>query len=198
MNWLDIVIIAVIAVIALSGWKLGGIHLGVTGAGVLAGIALASRVHHRVTPLFSAYMDSDNGAEIAGFGTILILVLIAAIVVGFMVRTISRSLMLGWVDNVLGLALGVIVALAVGSTVFSAIQSYPVYAMDDTISDSTLAPLLADNFDTVLRGLKFIPTDLGTSARWRSNSDPGLEAFAPPAPFLTSLNPPVSYLWRAL
>ena len=162
MNWLDIVIIAVVAVIALAGWRMGGIHIGVTGAGVLAGIALSSRVHHLVTPVFSPFIDSDNGAEIAGFGVIFVLVLIASVVVGFMVRTLSQKLKLGWADNVLGLALGVVVTMAVGTTVFSAIQSYPVYDMDNTINDSTLAPLLADNFDTVLRGMKFIPTDLGT------------------------------------
>ena len=162
MNWLDIVIIAVVALIALAGWRMGGIHVAVTGAGILAGIALSSRVHHRVTPIFSPFIDSDNGAEIAAFTAIFILVLIASVVVGFMVRTLSRKLMLGWMDNIAGLALGVVVTLAIGSAAFSAIQSYPVHGLDNTISDSTLALFLADNFDTVLKGLKFIPTDLGT------------------------------------
>ena len=162
MSWLDIVIIAVVALIALAGWRMGGIHIAVTGAGILAGIALSSRVHHRVTPIFSPFIDSDNGAEIAAFTAIFILVLIASVVVGFMVRTLSRKLMLGWMDNMAGLALGVVVTLAIGSAAFSAIQSYPVHGLDNTIADSTLAPFLADNFDTVLKGLKFIPTDLGT------------------------------------
>ena len=162
MSWLDIVIVAVVALIGLAGWRMGGIHIAVTGAGILVGIALSSRLHHRVTPIFSPYIDSDNGAEIAAFSAIFMLVLIASVVVGFMVRTLSHKLMLGWMDNIAGLAIGVVLTLASGSAAFATIQSYPVYGLDNTIGDSTLGPFLADNFDTVLKGLKFIPADLGT------------------------------------
>ena len=162
MSWLDIVILAVVGFIALAGWRMGGVHIGVTGAGTLAGIALASRLHNQVNPFFSRFTDSDNGAEIAAFVAIFILALMASLVVGFIAHSILRRLMLGWADRVMGLGVGIAVTFAIGSAVFSAIQSYPVFGLEETIGDSIIGAFMADNFDTVLRGLKLVPSDLGT------------------------------------
>ncbi len=162
MNWLDIVILATVAVVALMGLGMGGISVAVTGAGILAGIALATRLQDDVRPLFSRFIDSGNGAEIAAFAVVLVLALIGAAVVGAVARLILRTLMLGWLNRIAGLGLGVVIAFALGSAVLSTIQGYPVYDMERTIGDSVLGSFLADNFDVVLRGLKFVPSDLGT------------------------------------
>ena len=161
MNWLDVAILATAGLIALAGWRMGSLHIGVTGAGILAGIALASHLHNEVEPFFSHFIDSSNGAEIAAFIAIFILVLLASILVGFMVRAITHRLMLGWIDKLVGLGLGVVITFAIGSAVLSTVQSYPVFSMEDTIEDSAMGTFLADNFDTVLRSLKFVPGDLG-------------------------------------
>ena len=162
MNWLDIVVVVVAGIVAMMGWKVGGLHMVVTGAGTLVGIALASRQHERVEPLFSRFIDSQNGAEIAAFATIFVLVMIASILASFLAGAILRTLMLGWADKVAGVGLGVVVVFAVGSAIFSAIQSYPVHGLDNYIDDSALGSFLADKFDMVLRGLKFVPDSLGT------------------------------------
>ena len=162
MNWLDIVILASVGVIALTGWRMGGIHIGITGVGILAGIALASHLHSEIRPLFDGFIDSDNWADLAAFAALFILVLVASAIVGFMVRAVLGGLRLGLVDNVMGLGLGIGVSFAIGSAVFSALQSYPVLGLEGAIEGSTLGSFLADNFDTVLRGLKFIPGDFGT------------------------------------
>ena len=162
MNWLDIVVVAVAGFAALVGWRTGGLHMAVTGGGILAGIALASRLRERVSPLFSRFIDSDDGAEITAFIAIFILALIGSVLAGIILRAVLNRLMMGWTDRAVGLALGIVVTLVIGSAVFSAIQSHPVFGLEDTIGGSTLGTFLADNFDVVLRGPKFIPGDLGT------------------------------------
>ena len=162
MNWLDIVILAVAGFVALAGLRMGAVHLAVTGAGALAGIALASRFHDDLEPVFSPITDSANSAEIAAFVAIAIASLLASVVVGALARTLLKTLMLGWADKLAGLALAVVLVLAVASGLLSAVQSYPVLGLEETIQDSTLGTFLADHFDTVLRGLRIIPTDLGT------------------------------------
>ena len=161
MNWLDIVILVAIGLVALAGWRMGGIHIGVTTAGILVGIAIAGHLHDRVTPFFSRFIDSENGAEIGAFMLIFIVALVASLAIGAMVHALFRTLMLGWFNKAMGLGLGVVVTFAIGSAVFSAIQSYPVLGLEDSIASSTLATFMADNLDVVLRGLKFIPDDLG-------------------------------------
>ena len=162
MNWLDIVILAAGGFLALAGLWMGGVHAGVMVAGVLVGVALASRLHGRVEPLFAQFTDSANAAEVAGFAAVFIVVLAAAFVASFLARTILRSCMLGWSDNLVGLGLGVVVAFVIGSALLSLVQTHPVSGMEQTIDDSALGSFLADNFDVVLRGMRFFPKDLGT------------------------------------
>ena len=162
MNWLDFVILALGGVIALAGWRMGGIRAGVTAAGILAGIALAGHLHGRVEPLFSRFIDRDDEAEMAAFIAIVVLVFVASAAAGAIASGLARRLMLGWADKLLGMGLGIVIALAIGSSVLSAVQSYPVFGLDDTVDGSALGSFLADNFDVVLRGTKFIPSDLGT------------------------------------
>lgn len=161
MNWLDIVILAAVGFITLAGWRMGGIHMGVTGAGIVVGIALASRLHDRVKPVITRFVDSENGAEVGAFIGIFILVLAASVVAGWTVRSVLNRLMLGPVDKVVGLGVGVAVTFAIGSALLSAVQSYPVFGLEDTIASSTLGSFLADNFDVVMRGLRFVPDDFG-------------------------------------
>ena len=162
MNWLDITLLTVGGFVALLGWRMGAVHVAVTGAGILGGIALSSRFHGEAEPIISRFVDSDNAAEFGGFALIFILVLIASALLGYVIRSLLQRLMLGWGDKLVGVALGLLVAFAAGSAVFSAVQSYPFLGLDTTIEDSKLGSFMADNFDTVLKGLWFIPEDLGS------------------------------------
>ena len=161
MNWLDVVILVSGGLLAAVGLGIGGLHLASIAVGSMVGIALSSRLHDRVSPLFSRFTDSDNAAEIAALVAIFLAVLVASVLVGTLVRGAFQKLTLGWMDKVVGMGLGVVVAFAVGSAVLSAIQSYPTLGLEDTIAGSTLGSFLADKFDAVLRGLRFIPSDLG-------------------------------------
>ncbi len=162
MNWLDIVILVTLGIVALTGLRMGGVHLGVAAAGIVVGIALASRLHYDLEPVFSPFIDSEDGAEVAAFVAIFVLVLLVSVVVAQITRKILSSVMLGWTDKVAGLGLGVVVTFAAGSAILSMVQSHPVLGLEATIDESTMGSFLADNFDTVLRGLKFVPSDLGT------------------------------------
>jgi hypothetical protein len=55
----------------------------------------------------------------------------------------------------------VVVILAAGSAFFSTVQAHPVAGLERSIDESTLGSFLADQFDTVLRGVRLIPRDPG-------------------------------------
>lgn len=161
MNWLDIVILVAGGSVAMVGLAIGGLHIASMAVGSLVGIALSSRFHDQVSPVFNRFTDSENGAEVAALIAIFVVVLIASVLAGTLVRGVFQKLTLGWMDKVVGMGLGLVVTFAVGSAVLSAIQSYPTLGMEDAIAGSTLGSFLADEFDVVLRGLRFIPEDLG-------------------------------------
>ena len=161
MNWLDVVVIIAAVLIGVTGLKVGAVQSAATGLGILVGITMASRLQGRLDPIFSGFIDSDNGAEIAAFIAIIVIMAFAAMVLGMVVRRILKTLMLGWLDQVAGLAIGLVIVFSLGSALLANIQSFPVLGIQDTIDGSVLGSFLADNFDAVLRGLKFIPSDLG-------------------------------------
>ena len=162
MNWLDILIFVVGGIIALVGWRMGGSRIAVTALGIVVGLALAGRLHDDVGSLVSRLTDNDDAAYLGGFIAILALVLVASLLVSFLLRTLLKKFMIGPADKLAGLALGVVVSFVIGSGALSAIQSYPVWDMDSAIEDSAVGTFLADRFDVILRGAKFIPDDLGT------------------------------------
>ena len=162
MNWLDIVIIVVAGALALTGLRMGGIHIAVTAAGIFAGIALATRFQDDIEPHLFSYIDNQNAAELAAFLLVFVAALVASVVVGFMLRSLLSKLMLGWADHIAGIGVGVIATFVIGSAVLSTLQEYPVLGLEDTIDESVLGTFLADNFDVVLRGIKMVPGDLGT------------------------------------
>lgn len=161
MNWLDVVVIIAAVLVGVTGLKVGAVQSAATGLGILVGITMASRLQGRLDPIFSGFIDSDNGAEIAAFIAIIVIMAFAAMVLGMVVRRILKTLMLGWLDQVAGLAIGLVIVFSLGSALLANIQSFPVLGIQDTIDGSVLGSFLADNFDAVLRGLKFIPSDLG-------------------------------------
>ena len=161
MNWLDFVIIGSVGVVAIMGMRMGGIHIAVAGAGALAGLALASRVQGRAEPFFSKFIGSENGAELAAFVAVFAVVLVSSLFLGMVVRALLQRLMLGWTDKLAGMGVAAAVVLVAGSGLLSTVQSYPVLGLEVTIADSVLGAFLADNFDTVVRGMRFVPSDLG-------------------------------------
>lgn len=161
MSWLDAIILAAAGFAAMVGLGIGGIHVAVTGVAVLLGTSLAGHYHDLVEPLVSRFTDAENQAQIISFAVIMVVVILVAVAVGVAVRAFLKGLKLGWVDRLLGSVLAVVIALAVGSALLSVVQTYPVGGADGVIDDSVLGTFLADNFDTVLRAIRFIPKDLG-------------------------------------
>jgi len=161
MNWLDLVLIVFVAVVAVIGYRTGLVQAGTTLVGILVGIALASRLHDKVDSLFS-FTGNENAQEIGGFILIFALVLLGSIVASYLLRSILRAAMLGWVDSLGGVALGVVIAAAAASAVLSNVQQFPVLDLDVTVEDSLLGSFLADNFDVVLRGVRILPKGYGT------------------------------------
>jgi len=129
--------------------------------GIVVGVVLASRLQEQVSPLFSNFIDSENGARIASFIAIFAIVMFAAAVAIRFIRTVFRMLLLGWMDYAAGLGLGVLVMAAILSAMFAAIQSDPILVLQDTIDDSVLGAFLTDNFDELFRVLKLVPRDFG-------------------------------------
>ncbi|GAI12217.1 unnamed protein product [marine sediment metagenome] len=147
MNWLDIVILVIIAIATFLGLRIGIIKAALSLAGLIVGVILAGRYYIPFSQQL-AFIPQASIAKIVAFAIILIGVMIVAIVLAVLLKWAASVMMLGWVNRlggaVFGLGLGVIFcgALLVIWVKFIGIEG--------AIAESTLAPILLDRFPMVL------------------------------------------------
>jgi len=146
MNWLDIVIIVVLAISVFNGLRTGLIKMAFTVAGIITGIVLAGRFADDFAGVLT--FIPDNWAKIAAFAIILVAVMVVAWILGTVLSKLISLVLLGWVNRIAGAVLG----LFVGAFFMGAILSIWVHYLgpSDTVNHSALANFLLDKFPIVL------------------------------------------------
>ncbi len=147
MNWLDIVILVIIAVATFLGLRIGIIKAALSLAGLIVGVILAGRYYIPFSQQL-AFIPQASIAKIVAFAIILIGVMIIAIVLAVLLKWAASAMMLGWVNRlggaVFGLGLGAIFCGAL------LVMWVKFVGIDGAIAESTLVPILLDRFPVVL------------------------------------------------
>jgi len=147
MNWLDIVIIVVIAFSAFGGLKNGLIKAVLSLASLIVGIILAGRYYLPLSEQL-AFIPQDNIARIVAFAIILIGVMVIAGVLAKLLKWAVSAVMLGWVNH-LG---GAIFGLVLGAIFCGALLAIWIkfLGIQSAIVESFMATILLDYFPMVL------------------------------------------------
>ncbi|MBI2852282.1 MAG: CvpA family protein [Chloroflexi bacterium] len=147
MNWLDIVIIVLLAASVFGGWRNGLIKSVLSLAGLVIGVSLAGR-YYVVLAERLTFVPQAQLAQIVAFVIILVAVILITMAVGVLLTSVISSISLGWVNRAGGIAFGLIVgAISVGATLAIWVKFLGV---TDTISNSALATFLLGQFPAVL------------------------------------------------
>lgn len=147
MNWLDIVIIVLVAISTFIGLRIGIIKAVLSLVGVIVGVILAGRFYIALAGGLT-FIPQETLARIVAFAIILVGVMLVAGVLASVLKWLASIVMLGWVNRlggaIFGLVLGAIFcsALLAMWTKFLGIQGF--------IAESGLATLLLDRFPMVL------------------------------------------------
>ena len=146
MNWLDIVIIVLIAIPTLIGLKIGIIKAALSLAGVILGTILAGHYYAALAEQLT-FISQDNLAKIAAFAIILIGVMLIASVLAAVLKWVVSAVMLGWVNRVGGAVFGFLL----GAVFCGALLAiWANFLGTGAITSSGLATLLLDRFPMVL------------------------------------------------
>lgn len=166
MNWIDLLVLAVWGFTAFWGFKTGIIRMVVPLVVVVVGLALSSRIAEPVGNLFSIFSDNENVQTVAAFIAIfLALVIIGGVLSNVMKTAISIIPLAGLSNNLIGALIGILIGFVLLSGILTGLQKFPFGGFSTTIDDSALGTFLADNFDSVTRGLKLIPSDWNQKAQ---------------------------------
>jgi membrane protein required for colicin V production len=148
MNWLDIVILIMLAIGTITGLRNGLIKGVLNLAGIIIGIILAGRYYQTLAGSLG-FISNNAAQEIIAFIVIVALVMIAAAIAGWFLRRILSAIMLGWTDKLLGGVIGFLMAAIFWGAILAAwLQFLPGQA--DIVTGSAIAALLLNMFPIVL------------------------------------------------
>jgi membrane protein required for colicin V production len=153
MNWLDILILVLLAVAAIVGLKMGIIKAVLSIVGLVIGIILAVRYYVPLSERLTL-ISSETGAKITAFAIILVGVLIVARLVAWGITKLASVLMMEWINRIAG----AILCMAIIALVISAIMALGIrlFGPSDTINNSALAKGLLSFFPWIM---SIIPQD---------------------------------------
>jgi len=150
MNWLDIVILIVIAWFTLTSLRTGLIREIMALVGFVAGIYLAGQFY--LIPaawLHQAGLDV-NLSSIAGFAVVLVVVWVAASLLASLLHQVANLLFLGWLNHLGGGLFGLLRGLVIVEILIIIAARYPVAGLDKTIQASTLGSFFLRSIPFVL------------------------------------------------
>ncbi|MBM3933484.1 MAG: hypothetical protein FJ319_04160 [SAR202 cluster bacterium] len=117
MNWLDIVLLAVLAVAAFVGFRFGLIGAAIMALGVLIGWLIAGQFADDLGAALSSNIKNDTLVTTIAYSVIMIAVVVAVGLVARVVRLLLKVFTLGMsvvVDRAGGAVLGLVIGGAIG------------------------------------------------------------------------------------
>ncbi|MFC5865505.1 CvpA family protein [Acidicapsa dinghuensis] len=108
MNVVDVVILLMLIVSSLLGFRGGFIRSVFSLIGLIAGIAIASWNYLFLAFHVEPFVHSHALASVISFCIIAFLVMILAGLLGILIRSIVRGVGLGWLDHTFGLIFGIL------------------------------------------------------------------------------------------
>jgi len=147
MNWLDIVILVVVAGATFLGLRIGIIRAVLSLAGLIVGVILAGLYYGPLAEQLT-FISQASVAEAVAFAIILIGVMITAGIAAALLKWAASVVMLGWVNH-LG---GAIFGLVLGAILCGALLAIWIKFLGapEIINESNLAATLLDRFPAVL------------------------------------------------
>ncbi len=143
MSLLDIAIMTVLALMGLRGLLRGLIKEVAALTALILGGWLAYRFHSAVAVPFKVLMPAP-AAEVLAFVLLLVLVGLGAHLLGNLLTGLVRLALLGWVNRLGGVAVGVLEGALILGMVFYAIVAIPFpLQLKETIKRHTIAAPLA-------------------------------------------------------
>jgi membrane protein required for colicin V production len=108
MNLVDLVILLLLIVSAITGFRSGLIQCVFSLAGLIAGIAIASWNYKHFAVDLTSTVHSRALAEAIVFGLIALAVMLVAGLLGMLIKGVVHGVGLGWLDKFLGLIFGIL------------------------------------------------------------------------------------------
>ncbi len=144
MNWLDVLLLLIVAISVLTSFRKGLSREVIGLASVFFGLLLGLWFYGPASVYIKPYVSSRGAANLAGFFVVFLLVFLVGVLVRFIVGKFLRVTGLSVVDHILGACFGaargllIAVALLTGVMAFASDGKPPA-----SVTESRLAPYVS-------------------------------------------------------
>src|SRR5688500_428385 len=155
MNWVDIGILGLVGASTLMGLYWGLIRQVIAVVGLAGGIFFAGRFYEPVavflhSPDGEGLIADPNWARIIAFVLVMVGFSLVLGVAASTLRIVANLLFLGWLDNLLGALLGLIMSMMLVMALLAVATVFPVSGLSDDVRESQVAQWLSNFVPLVL------------------------------------------------
>ena len=158
MNILDAIILLALVPAIIHGLRKGFISQAISIISIVAGIWASARFANLIAELVSQYITaSEQILKVVAFTIILVAVFIALGLLGKLLESVLKCVMLGWVNRLLGLIFSLLKAILIISVIvlmFNALNDSLGIVKPEVISDSVLYDPIKHLADTIFPYIK--------------------------------------------
>jgi len=144
VNWIDILLILVIAFSILSGFTAGFARVGIGFVATLLGIFLGFWCYGIAGAYVVDYVSSRAVANLIGFFVIFIGVVFIGAIVGHLLAKLFKWIGLSWLDRALGAGFGVVRGVIIAVALVTVLLAFAPSPPPRSVVNSKLMPYVLD------------------------------------------------------
>jgi membrane protein required for colicin V production len=149
LNWIDWVLVLVIASSVLAGLSAGFARAGVGFAAMIVGMFLGFWFYGVVAAYVIDYVSLRAIANLIGFFTILAVVTIIGAIVGRILAKFFKWVGLSWLDRLLGGAFGIVRGFVIAAAMVTVLLAFAPSPPPPSVVDSRILPYVINVSDVL-------------------------------------------------
>jgi membrane protein required for colicin V production len=146
LNYVDIILLVLLAVPTFIGLTIGLIRAVLSLVGLILGIILAGQFYESLSGALSFISNEDVAKGIA-FILILLAVIIIVSIIARLLSSLASAMLLGWVNRIGGAVFGFLMGVLVLAAILA---TWVNFFGSDAITDSFIAAVLLDKLPLIL------------------------------------------------
>jgi membrane protein required for colicin V production len=139
MNWVSVVLLAFIGLLAWRAYRNGFIRELVSLCAIILALPIAGILYSRMYPKVEPIVDNPDLARLISFLSIFLGVVIAGQVLAYLLRSTVEMLNLGALDSLAGGVFGALKAILIAQAILIALVLFPKPDFRDDIDQSPVA-----------------------------------------------------------
>lgn len=148
MNWLDVILLVLLTLSVLGGWKSGLVRSVFGWVALIVGIVLASHFYHPLSESVFGRLFQPGVASVLSFIVIFaVVVVIVGILASWLDRLVTASI-LSWINKFGGAVFGLLTGCIFCGALLAVVLRF--FGTQIFITESAIASLLVDKFPVVL------------------------------------------------